>query len=132
MRQRVADERHAAQDDVDAQDGAGDPHQRGANQRGLQDIAAESAAPGESSHRWQTIMAGMAMSLAIASVILLRNRNRTVKTLVLVAACGAGIFAATAWSLARENSGPAPTPNGRVLIQIVDEGDCVQFIHGKR
>jgi len=86
----------------------------------------------DSSQRLRTIVAGLAMSLAVASVILLRNRNRAVKTLVVVGACGVGIFAASSWSLARDNSERSPKPNGRVVIQIVDEGDCVQFIRGKR
>lgn len=89
----------------------------------------------QSADTTRTIVAGVALSLAISSVILLRKRSRVIKAVVIATTCGIGILAATTWSLAgapKEKPERQPKANGRVIIEIVEDGDSVQFIRGKR
>jgi hypothetical protein len=89
----------------------------------------------QSTDRLRNVVAGLGMSLAMASLILLRKQGRMVKIVGLVVVCGVSILAASTWSLviaAEAKSERPPKPNGRVTIEIVDDGDSVQFIRGKR
>jgi len=90
-----------------------------------------------------TILAGVALSLGMISLMfLLRGRSQT-RTTAVVVLCGAGILGA--WSLAQADiPGPGRRPGGRpprpiveapkdkISIEIVDEGTSVTLILAPR
>lgn len=89
----------------------------------------------QSGSHTRTIVAGVALSLAVASIVLLRNRSRAVKITALVAAVGIGTLVATQWMTAAEPQDKVDPQAGggtRVVIQIVEAGDGVQFVRGTR
>ena len=83
----------------------------------------------------RTIVAGIALSLAAVSVVLLRRKSRAVQGATLVIALGAGILAATQLLTAaepRDKVDPNAGGGAKVIIEIAENGDGVQFVRGTR
>ena len=89
----------------------------------------------QSDSHTRTVIAGIALSLAAGSVVLMRRRSRPVQLLTLSALIAAGAFAA--WSgydgatNAAQAADKAAAPAGTgVIITITDKGEAVEFVHG--
>ena len=96
------------------------------------DDAADHVAQAESPTR--TIVAGVALSLAAVSLVLMRRKSRAVQGTLLVVALGVSAFAATQLLTAAEPRDKVDPQGGsaKVVIEIVEEGDGVQFVRGTR
>lgn len=89
----------------------------------------------QSTDKTRTIVAGVAMAFAAASVVLLRNKSRTVKVVALVVAfsvCTLGVAEILSAAPPRDKVDPQGGGGARVVIQIVEAGDGVQFVRGTR
>ncbi|MCE9552641.1 MAG: hypothetical protein K8T91_04590 [Planctomycetes bacterium] len=90
---------------------------------------------GQSKDHTRTIVAGVAMSLAVASVVLLRNKSLSVKVVALVVAfsvCTLGVSEILSAAPPRDKVDSQGGGGARVVIQIVEQGDSVQFVRGTR
>ena len=90
---------------------------------------------GQVPDRTRTLVAGIAMSLAVASIVLLRNKSRTVRGVALVVAlsvCTLGVAQLLSAAPPRDKVDAQSGNGARVVIQIIEQGDGVQFVRGTR
>lgn len=89
----------------------------------------------KSGNSLRTIAAGVALSLAAASVVLLRKQRRGVKIVTVVMAIALVGCAATPWLWAmppRDKVDSGNAGGARVVIEVTDAGDAVQFIRATK